>query len=86
MKPPVRPWGSASTSCPPTAPDSTATSSGPITHQEESYDLTEIPDSLVEHNALLRDWEELYNNLRPHKALGYLTPNEYVARWQAEHP
>lgn len=56
------------------------------THQEEFYDLIEIPDSLVEHNALLRDWEELYNNLRPHKALGYLTPNEYVARWQAEHP
>lgn len=55
------------------------------THQEEFYDLTEIPDGLVEHNALLQQWEETYNAVRPHKALGYLTPNEYIARWQATH-
>lgn len=55
------------------------------THQEEFYDLEEIPESLPAHNALLRMWEETYNNVRPHEALGYLTPNEYVARWQAAH-
>lgn len=55
------------------------------THQEEFYDLTEIPELLVEHIALLRRWEETYNNVRPHQALGYLTPNEYLARWQATH-
>jgi putative transposase len=62
---------------------------GHRTHQEEFYDLYEIPELLAEHNALLRRWEETYNNVRPHQALGYLTPNEYVRRWQAqqrEHP
>lgn len=54
------------------------------THQEEFYDLTEIPDDLVAHNALLRQWEAVYNAVRPHKALGYLTPNEFVARWQSQ--
>jgi len=58
---------------------------GHRTHQEEFYDLHEIPEPLVEHTALLRRWEETYNNVRPHQALGYLTPNEYLARWQATH-
>ena len=58
---------------------------GHRTHQEEFYDLQEIPDSLAAHNALLQRWEDTYNNCRPHQALGYLTPNEYVARWQAHH-
>lgn len=53
------------------------------THQEEFYDLTEIPESLVEHNALLRQWEDTYNNVRPHQALGYRTPNEFLAQWAA---
>ena len=55
------------------------------THQEEFYDLVEIPELLAGHNALLRQWEDTYNNVRPHQALGYLTPNEYVARWQTQH-
>jgi hypothetical protein len=37
------------------------------------------------HNTLLREHEAVYKGLRPHQALGYLTPNEFVARWQAEH-
>lgn len=55
------------------------------THQEEFYDLTEIPESLAAHNALLREWEETYNCLRPHQALGYLTPNQFLAKWLADH-
>ncbi len=55
------------------------------THQEEFYDLVEVPDDLVVHNTLLREHEAVYNGLRPHQALGYLTPNEFVARWQADH-
>jgi transposase InsO family protein len=55
---------------------------GHRTHQEEFYDLYEMPDSLVEHNALLQQWERIYNDVRPHQALGYLTPNEYLARCQ----
>lgn len=53
------------------------------THQEEFYELVEVPEDLVAHNALLRDHESVYNGVRPHQALGYLTPNEFVARWRA---
>ncbi len=56
----------------------------PRTHREEFYDLYEIPEGLGDHNALLRRWEETYNNIRPHQALGYLTPNEIVTRWRAQ--
>jgi transposase InsO family protein len=51
------------------------------THQEEFYDLVEVPDDLTVHNALLRAHETVYNTLRPHQALNYLTPNEFLARY-----
>ena len=52
------------------------------THQEEFYDLVDVPDDLAAHNTLLRAHEAVYNGVRPHQALGYLTPNEVVARFQ----
>lgn len=55
------------------------------THQEEFYDLVEVPDDLVLHNTLLRAHEAVYNGVRPHQALGYLTPNEFIAHCHA-HP
>jgi len=55
-------------------------------HQEEFYDLQEVPEALGAHNLVLREWEAIYNSVRPHQALGYLTPNEFLARWQATHP
>jgi len=55
------------------------------THQEEFYELIEVPEDLGLHNALLREHEAVYNGLRPHQALGYLTPNEFLARCQADH-
>jgi transposase InsO family protein len=55
------------------------------THQEEFYELVEVPDDLASHNALLRQHEAVYNGLRPHQALGYLTPNEFVARYRGSH-
>lgn len=54
---------------------------GHRTHQEEFYELVEVPEDLAAHNALLRAHEETYNSIRPHQALGYLTPNEFVARY-----
>lgn len=53
---------------------------GHRTHQEEFYALSEIPETLSQHRALLRAWEETYNTVRPHQALGYLTPNEFLRR------
>lgn len=27
-------------------------------------------------------WEEIYNRVRPHQALDYLTPQEFMEEWQ----
>ncbi len=51
------------------------------THQEEFYDVYEVPEIITEHRRLLRAWEDIYNNIRPHQALGYLTPNEFLRRF-----
>lgn len=48
------------------------------THTEEFYEVT---DALPEFDALaaaLADWEVCYNTVRPHQALGYLTPAEWL--------
>jgi putative transposase len=55
------------------------------THQEEFYELVDVPEDLISHNALLREHESVYNDVRPHQALGYLTPNEFIAQWDADH-
>jgi len=49
------------------------------THTDEVYEVT---DAILEPDALgdaLLDWEWTYNTIRPHQALGYLTPAEYLA-------
>ncbi|MCH7987069.1 MAG: transposase, partial [Acidobacteria bacterium] len=28
--------------------------------------------------------EQVYNTVRPHQALGYLTPHEFLAQWQSQ--
>ena len=42
--------------------------------------------SLLEARVLAEDWRIEYNTLRPHSALGYLTPTEYAKAWTANHP
>jgi putative transposase len=42
--------------------------------------------SLLEARVLVEDWRIEYNTLRPHSALGYLTPTEYAKAWTANHP
>lgn len=57
------------------------------TWREEFYALHRVsPDSIAEHRRQLRDWERTYNTIRPHQALGYLTPAEFLLRWKWEHP
>lgn len=48
------------------------------THTEEFYEVTESSFDLAELRAELRHWEEIYNTIRPHQALGYLTPLEFL--------
>ena len=50
------------------------------THSEEFYEV--IPDSfqLPALNRDLRAWERIYNTVRPHQALGYLTPLQFLTQ------
>lgn len=40
------------------------------------YDIKEI-------NEIIEEWNETYNDIRPHQSLGYLTPNEFFKSWYA---
>ena len=41
--------------------------------------MTDAEPDLAAFQAELRAWETVYNTIRPHQALGYLTPAEYLA-------
>lgn len=48
------------------------------THKEEFYQMLDPPDSLVELRRLLLAQELCYNTVRPHQALGQLTPQQWL--------
>ena len=52
------------------------------THNEEFYEVTPDRWALPELNRQLRAWENTYNTVRPHQALGYATPLEFLQRWE----
>jgi putative transposase len=51
------------------------------THLEEFYAV--IPDDprIEQLNIALYKWERIYNQVRPHQALDYLTPKEYIQKY-----
>lgn len=50
-------------------------------HREEFYEVETIGHTMEEHNRQLEKWEYIYNYVRPHQALDYLTPAEYHELW-----
>ena len=52
------------------------------THNEEFYEVTPECWNLPELNRQLLAWERTYNTLRPHQALRYATPLEFLQRWK----
>jgi transposase InsO family protein len=49
------------------------------THTEEFYEVRAFTDwTVAAVNREARAWERTYNTVRPHQALGYLTPLEFV--------
>lgn len=46
--------------------------------REEFYACTNVEPRLKTLQPALRDYEDTYNTVRPHQALGYLTPQEYL--------
>jgi len=56
------------------------------THTEEHWELS-VGDTDVESmRRELWQWEHVYNSVRPHQALNYLTPQEFVNNWIANQP
>jgi len=49
------------------------------THTEEFYEVTDAEPELAAFQLGLRAWEIVYNTVRPHQALGYRTPAEFLA-------
>jgi transposase InsO family protein len=49
------------------------------THRNEFWELYDGDLELPPLQAALRVWEESYNHVRPHQALGYRTPSEHLA-------
>lgn len=52
------------------------------THVEEFWHVYALPRDLVALNKKLKAWERTYNTLRPHQALGYATPQQYLLQQQ----
>ena len=48
------------------------------THAEEFYEVTDTEFDIPSLNTALRQWEMIYNTVRPHQALHYLTPHNYL--------
>jgi putative transposase len=56
------------------------------TFREEYYDCTNDPPTVAGLTPGLRRAERIYNHLRPHQALGYLTPAQFLATNFNIHP
>jgi transposase InsO family protein len=54
---------------------------GHPTHAEEFYEVVDSDFTVEDLASPLLRWEEIYNRIRPHQALGYLTP----AQWLDKH-
>jgi putative transposase len=52
------------------------------THTEEFYEVTDTSFEITELNQALLEWEKVYNTVRPHQSLGYLTPQQFLECYQ----
>src|SRR5579863_228269 len=54
------------------------------THTEEFYQVTNCSLEMNKLNRELRQWEKIYNTVRPHQSLGYLTPQQFLLRTSSQ--
>ncbi len=52
------------------------------THTKEFYEVTKSSFDIAELRGELLEWEQVYNAIRPHQALGYLTPVKFLEQWK----
>jgi len=53
-----------------------------LTDEKEFYGRGNIYKTFEEQKKALRSWEHIYNYVRPHQALGQLTPMEFYQLWK----
>lgn len=54
------------------------------THVEEFYEITDSTFDLADLRIELLEWETVYNTIRPHQTLRYLTPAKYLDQRRKE--
>jgi len=54
------------------------------THAEEFYEVVDFPLEITALNQSLLAWEHTYNTIRPHQALDWKTPMEYIRECHPE--
>jgi len=53
-----------------------------FTHTAEFYEVTESSFDITELSSKLLEWERIYDTVRPHQALDYLTPLQFLGQWK----
>ena len=53
-----------------------------LTDKKEFYQRGNIYKTFEEQKEVLKKWEYISNYIRPHQALGYLTPMEFYDLWK----
>ena len=54
------------------------------THTEEFYEVNDFSLDVATLNQELLAWERTYNTVRPHQALNYLTPQQFLRQHQSQ--
>jgi putative transposase len=54
------------------------------TRTQEFYPVTPCSLEMKKLNRELRHWENIYNTLRPHQSLGYLTPHQFLLQTSSQ--
>jgi putative transposase len=54
------------------------------THSKEFYQVTACSLEMKKLNRELRQWEKIYDSVRPHQALGYLTPLQFLRQYSSQ--
>ena len=54
-------------------------------HSEEFYQVEELPADPGGLEAALLSWNQVYEQVRPHQALGYKTPEQSYQDWLKTH-
>ena len=50
--------------------------------EKEFYQQGNVCTDPLVMQTKIKSWQDIWNEIRPHEALNYLTPNEYLLKWQ----